>query len=255
MNPQSRPPHLACPFFLFALLLSCIRPATAQTPHPAFEVAIVKPSPQADPNTGSWSIPGIGRFTATHISLSHLIQLAYDVDSSQIANLPGWLDTNFYDVVAKPEDGIRLTRDELRPRLQDLLHQRFHLAAHTETRMSRGYALVVADGGLHLTPTKGDHFPGWRANVSSGHMRGENWSMSQLAKYLTPAAGFPVVNQTGLDGSYDIAFDYNPKPDADGTLPPLDVALKQATGLLLKPQRVPIETIVIDSVDKLPTAN
>jgi len=223
---------------------------------PAFEVATVKPAPpEANPKTGSWSIPSVGRFTATHVSLALLIQLAYDIDGSQIANQPGWLDTNLYDIVAKPEDGIPLTRDELRPRLQDLLQQRFHLVAHSETRSIRGYSLVVAKGGPHLTPTKADHFPGFRINVYSGNMHGANWSMPQLAKYLTPAAGFPVVDQTGITGSYDIDFRYNPKPDANSTLPTIDVALKQATGLLLKPQKVPVEMLVIDSVDKVPTEN
>jgi len=228
----------------------------AQTPHPAFEVASVKPAPpQADPNTGSWSPPGRGRFTADHVSLALLLHLAYGIDDSQIANKPAWLETNLYDIVAKPEDGISLTRDELKPRLQDLLQQRFHLVAHIETRSSRGYALVIAKGGPHLTPTKADHFPGFRINVSSGQMRGANWSLPQLAQYLTSAAGFPVVDQTGLPGSYDIAFSYEPNPDADSTLPPLSTALKQATGLLLKPQKIPVETLVIDSVDKTPTAN
>ena len=239
-----------------SLLLSCMHTGAAQTPHPTFEVASVKPAPpEADPNTGGWSIPSVGRFTATHVSLALLIQLAYDVDDSQIANKPGWLETNLYDVAAEPEEGIHLTRDELRPRLQDLLQQRFHLAAHAEMRSSSGYALVVAKGGPHLTPTKGDHFAGFRINVSPGQMRGANWSIPQLAKYLTFAAGFPVVDQTGITGSYDIDFRYNPKPDANSGLPSLDVALKQAAGLLLKPQRVPVETILIDSVDKVPTAN
>jgi len=79
--------------------------------------------------------------------------------------------------------------------------------------------------------------------------------MLQLVKYLTPAAGFPVVDQTGISGSYDIGFSYETKPDADSTLPSFDVALRQATGLLLKPQKVPVEILVIDSVDKVPTAN
>jgi uncharacterized protein (TIGR03435 family) len=230
--------------------------ADAAAKLPAFEVASVRPAPpEANPKTGSWSIPSVGRFTATHVSLALLIQLAYDIYSSQIANQPGWLDTNLYDIVAKPEDGIHLTRDELSPRLQDLLQQRFHLVAHSETRSIRGYALVVAKGGPHLTPTKADHFPGFRINVSSGHMRGANWSMPQLAKYLTPAAGFPVVDQTGITGSYDIDFSYNPKPFTNSTLPTIEVALKQATGLLLKPQKVPVETLVIDSVDNVPTEN
>jgi uncharacterized protein (TIGR03435 family) len=253
-------PQLSHPVFhilLCSVLLTVVNPATAQTLPPSFEVATVKPTPpQTDPKTGTWSIPGTGRFTATHVSLVLLLQLAYGIDSSQIANRPDWLETNLYDVDAKPEDGVKLSRDELKPRLQDLLRQRFHLMAHMETLSSRGYALVVAEGGPHLTPTTGDHFPGFRINVSPGQMRGANWSMPQLAKYLTSAAGFPVVDQTGITGSYDIAFSYEPKIDAENsTLPPLDEALKQATGLLLKPQKVPIETIVIDHVDKVPTAN
>jgi uncharacterized protein (TIGR03435 family) len=250
-----RLPYSVCFLLLSSVFLSHIHGALAQTPSPTFEVSTVRPSPQADPNTGSWSPPGIGRFTATHVSLALLLQLAYGVDSSQIANKPGWLENNLYDIVAKPEAGVQLTRDELKPRLQNLLHERFHLVAHGETRLARGYVLVIAAGGPHLTPTKGDHFPGFRINVSPGQMRGANWSMPQFVKYLTSATGFPVVDQTGIMGSYDIDFSYAPQPDADTTLPSLDVALKQATGLLLKTHKVPVETIVIDSIDQVPTAN
>jgi uncharacterized protein (TIGR03435 family) len=242
---------------LLTLLLSCTLAATAQTTSSsAFEVASVRPAPpNADPNAGSWSIPSTGRFTATHVSLALLIRLAYDIDDSQIANKPDWLETNLYDIDAKPETGIKLSREEMRPRLQNLLQQRFHLDAHKETQSVRGYALVVAKDGPHLIPTQSTHFPGWRSNVSPGQMRGENWTMPQLAKYLIPAAGFPVMDQTGVAGSYDIAFSYNPKPDADSNLPQLNEALKQATGLVLKPQKVPVESIVIDSVNRTPTEN
>lgn len=239
------------------LLLCFFRATIAQTTlSSSFEVASVRPAPpQADPNTGSWSFPDISQFTATHVSLALLIQLAYDVENVQVENKPSWLEANLYDVSAKPEAGVKLSREELRPRLQNLLHERFHLVVHRETRSVPGYALVVAKGGPYLTPTKGDHFPGWRINVSSGQMRGVNWSMAQLAKNLTSAAGFPVVDHTGIAGSYDIGFSYNAKPDDDSNLPPLNIALEQATGLQLKQQKVPIESIVIDSADKTPTAN
>jgi uncharacterized protein (TIGR03435 family) len=255
-NRQFQPRRSAHYFCLSIFAMAILPPAVAQNLPPAFDVASVRRAPpDTDPMTGHWSFPGIGRFNATHVSLARLIQLAYNIDDSQIANKPGWLETSLYDVDAKPEPGVPLSLDELRPRLQSLLQQRFQLSVHLETRPSEGYALVVAKGGPNLTPTKGDHFPGWRTNVSSGHMRGVNWSMPWLAQYLTSAAGFPVVDQTGLTGSYDIGFDYNPKPEADSPLPALDVALKQATGLLLKPQKVPVETLVVDSVDEVPTAN
>ena len=231
--------------------------AAAQTPHPAFEVAWVKPAPPgADPASGSWSAPGKGRFSASHVSLARLLLLAYGIDDSQIANKPEWLETNLYDVAAEPEEGITLTREELRPRLQELLRVRFHLVAHLETRSSRGYALTVTkDAARRLTPTKADHFPGFRIDVSPGQMKGANWTITQLATYLTPAAGFPVVDQTGIAGSYDIGFSYEAGTDSESTLPSLNVALKQATGLLLKPQTVWVQTLVIESVDKMPTAN
>jgi uncharacterized protein (TIGR03435 family) len=256
MREPGRQCYFIRPFLISTLVLSCIQTATAQSAGPAFEVASVKPAPpQADPKTGGWNYPGEGRFVAAHVPITILLQLAYGIDQSLIANKPGWLEVDLFDIEAKAADGIRLSREELKPRLQDLLRHRFHLVAHMETRQSRGYALVVAKGGPHLTPTKAAHFPGFRINVSSGQMRGENWSMAQLAGYLTPAAGFPVVDQTGIGGSYDIAFSYAPNPDSDATLPSLDAALKEATGLLLKPQMVPAETLVIDSVDRIPTAN
>jgi uncharacterized protein (TIGR03435 family) len=245
---------------VFLALLCAAHAASAQTPTPTFETASVRPAPpSADPNQGSWSPPGLGRFNATHAPLALLIQLAYGIDNSQIANKPAWLETNLYDVTAKPEEGIKLTREELKPRLQALLKERFHLVAHTEMRDTRGYALIVSPNasktGLKLTPTKADHFPGFRINVNPGHMEGANWTAAILARMLTSAAGFPVVDQTGLTGSYDIAFTYEPNPDADSTLPTLSDALKKATGLELKPQKVSVETIVIDSVDTVPTGN
>jgi uncharacterized protein (TIGR03435 family) len=256
MEPRSLLLHRRLVVLLVFLCHCCSQQIHAQSTPASFEVATVKPAPpNADPSTGSWSPPGIGRFWATHVSLALLIHLAYGVDESQIANKRGWLETNLYDIDAKPEPGIQLSRDELRPRLQELLRQRFRLAVHTETRLTLGYALVVPKSGPRLIPSKADKFPGFRTNVSPGEMRGINWSMPQLAKYLTPAAGFPVVDQTGIPGNYDIGFSYNPNPDTNSPLPALNEALTEATGLSLKPQKVPVEVLVIDSVNKVPAAN
>jgi len=238
---------------LFVVASVCLK-TVAQT-QPSFAVASVKAAPGADPNSGSWSRPGGGLFTATHVSLTRLLQLAYNVDSSQIANRPEWSDVDLFDVVAKPEEGVAMTREELQPRLQQLLRERFHLVAHREMRPVRGYALSESPGGAHLRPTAGDHFPGFRINVSPGEMRGENWSMAAFAKYLTSAAGFPVVDETKLGGSYDIGFSYARDVDTASDLPSLEDALKRETGLLLKPEKVPVEVIVVDSVERHITEN
>ena len=77
--------------------------------------------------------------------------------------------------------------------------------------------------------------------------------MPQLAIYLTSAAGFPVVDQTGLEGSYDIGFSYAPAGDVSSDLPLLPDAIRKATGLILKPHKVPVELFVIDAAHKKPS--
>lgn len=223
----------------------------------SFDTAVVRPcAPDADPTTGSWTPPGLNRFAATHLTLQRLLMLAYGVDASQLANQPAWLTTNLYDINAKAADGTKLSPDDIKTCLQNLLQDRFHLKAHTEVRTERGYALIVAKEGPKLTPTTGDHRPGFRLNVSPGHLEGLNWTMPYLARMATGLAGFPVVDRTGLAGSYDIHVTY--EPDAEATtssLPPLTVAIRQSLGLELKPEKVPVGTIVIDAVEKTPTDN
>lgn len=241
---------------LLVLTSPVLHSVAAQQPQPAFEVASVRLAPaDADPQTGFWSRPGIGRFTASHVSLTRLIQLGYGIDESQIANGPDWIHIQLYDIDARPQQGVSLTREELRPCLQNLLKDRFHLVAHMEPRSQRGYSLVIGRDGPRLRPASDGHFAGERHPVSAGHLHTYSCSMQQLAQYLSSASGFPVMDRTGLTASYDIDFDYSLAPDSENDLPSLEVALKKATGLLLKPQRVSIEALVIDSVDRVPTAN
>jgi uncharacterized protein (TIGR03435 family) len=240
---------------VFLALAPAVCPVSAQIK--SFDTATVRPCiPDADPNTGSWTPPGLNRFTAIHLTLERLLMLAYGVDASQIANKPAWLTTNLYDINAKAAEDTKLTADDVKTCLQNLLQERFHLKAHTEVRPQSGYALLVAKGGPHLTPTTGDHRAGFRINVSPGHLEGYNWTMPYLARMATGLAGFPVVDCTGIPGSYDIHVLYEPDPEADASsLPTLTVAVRQTLGLELKPGKVPVESIVIDNLDKTPTDN
>ncbi len=62
----------------------------------------------------------------------------------------------------------------------------------------------------------------------------------------------PVIDETGLAGTYDFRFDYADDPRATGPL--LATAVKDV-GLVLTPKkRIPITRVLIDSVEK-PAAN
>jgi uncharacterized protein (TIGR03435 family) len=226
---------------------------------PSFETATIKPTAHSDPGQGYWNYPGQSRFSAHDLSLDFLIQMAWGIEANQLANKPSWLDSDFYDIEAKPEEGVKLSPDELKPRLQSLLIERFHLATHFETKMVRGYALVVAKGGPKLQPTKGSKFPNWRVNTSEGHLEGLSWSMPFLAQMLQRATHIPVADQTGIAGTYDIKMQFAPvlapDTDQDSALPSLFTVLRETLGLELKAQQIPQQVLVIDHIDRVPAAN
>ena len=240
---------------VFAAPFALAQSQPGAPPQPSFEAATIKPTAHPDPSQGYWSLPGIGRFSAHCVSVQFLVQMGFDVEANQISGKPSWLDSDFYDVEAKPEEGIKLSRDELKPRLQSLLAERFDLAAHFETKMVRGYALVVANGQPKLQPTKGDLFPGFRVHTGAGHLEGLNWSMPFLATMLQRVTGLPVADQTGIAGSYDIKLEFAPELELDSTLPSLFTSLRETLGLELKAQQIPQQVLVIDHIDRVPVAN
>jgi uncharacterized protein (TIGR03435 family) len=239
-----------------AITSTCLAQASEKPAiQPAFEVATIRPNPTADPNNGQWSLPGVGSFKATGLTLAMLLRLAYDIDDKQILNRPAWLNKNLYDINAKPEEGITLTRAELRPRLQNLLQQRFHLVAHRETHETPGFALVESKHGVKLQPTKGSKFPNYRVELHTGKINLRNVTLNDLAASITSVIAKPVANQTTIQGSYDVDVAYAPDDAINSPLPPLFTALEETLGLRLIPAKVPVEMLIIDSIDPTPTPN
>jgi uncharacterized protein (TIGR03435 family) len=223
---------------------------------PAFEVASVKLTPPAAMGNTSISPPGALRFTATNVTLELLVELAFGIEDRQIQSAPGWMASEHYDVVAKPEGEKGLNYTELRPLLQQLLSQRFHLATHRETKSESGFSLELATGGPKLTPAKGR---AGQNQIIRGGIQGRNVPLQWLASTLARPTGHPVVDNTGIIGTFDINLKYAPDtteqtPD-NSSLPSIFTALKEQLGLQLKSQKVPVEMLVIEHVEKVPTEN
>jgi uncharacterized protein (TIGR03435 family) len=90
-----------------------------------------------------------------------------------------------------------------------------------------------------------------------------NQSMSTIAGFLGTAAGMPVEDHIGLTGLYNFHLEYKPSlPDAPATAveiaaaaPSLFDAVQAQLGLKLVRTKVPLETLVIDHAEKVPTEN
>src|SRR5215472_14266819 len=136
------------------LWLGAVAGCSAQTqvpaPQLAFEVASVKPNTTLGQNVSvNWS-PG-GRLDAVNVSVRMLITFSHRIRDQQLIGGPAWLDTERYDIHAKPPDGERTATDfydttaaeRVRLRTQALLADRFRLVLRSETREMPVYVLTV----------------------------------------------------------------------------------------------------------------
>jgi uncharacterized protein (TIGR03435 family) len=239
---------------LLAVSVATAPPLRAQPPTPpsAFEVASVRLIPPGKGGMISISPPGSPTFTATNINLEILIAMAYGIDSDNLLNAPSWLGSQQYDVTAKAEGSPRLSYEQLKGPLQKLIEERFQLAVHRQTKEGSGYALVAAKSGPKLQESKGD---APHAYILKGGLNLQNSSLDDLAGTLKRPAGRPVVNETGVKGKFDIRLDYAPEGAANSDRPSLFTALQEQLGLQLVTRRVPVEMLVIDRVERVPSEN
>jgi uncharacterized protein (TIGR03435 family) len=130
------------------------------------------------------------------------------------------------------------------------------------TRTEAFNALVSIDENGFPVPRPGNpvYLPGAGFEVTilvNGRFRATalNHPMPSVADFLGNILQSPVQEQTGLTGKYDLRIEYvPPSPDADPG-PDIRDAIQQQLGLRLVSKKVPVEILVIDHVEKVPTGN
>jgi uncharacterized protein (TIGR03435 family) len=232
-------------------------------PAPTFEVASVKPSHPPDNERFRSSMKmDPGRITCTNTTLKRFIIAAYDMKDYQVIG-PSWIDSERYDIVATmPRDS---TSDEVLRMLQGLIAERFHLAFHNESRELPVYALATGKAGHKLKEVE---FGRGSSNISPGKLEAHSIGMANLTDMLSRMVERPVIDATGLKGFFDFNLEWTPddagaasRPAESGTPvdsavgPNLIVALQQQLGLKLEPRKAPLDVMVIDRVEKIPTEN
>jgi len=228
----------------------CAQPAAGG---PAFETASLRISPARGSGATSFSPYGSERFTITNAAPELLLQIAFGVQPYQIVGEPKWFDSVLYDLTAKAEEGVKLTARELQPRLQRLLAERLKLAVHRETAELPGFALLVAKNGPKLKPSAVGHAD--EGVIYPGGLRLPGATMDWLASMLVSAAGRPVMNKTGIAGSYDVELEYAKEGERNSPLPTLFTALQERLGLKLEAETVSVEMLVIDRMERVPAEN
>jgi uncharacterized protein (TIGR03435 family) len=204
----------------------------------------------------------------------------------QIKGLPEWVTHDIYDIDARVSEGDMAEwqkpasqKTMLPAMMQSLLEDRFKLAVHRDIKDEPVYLLTVGKGGPKFKesdPTV-EHPDGvklpWGGVLvqSKGAPTLYGTSMASLATLLSSlggqGAGRQIQDKTGLTGRYDITLkppDMGPPPppspgDAGGAAAASDptsmlFTLVEGLGLKLESGKQPVETLVIDHMER-PSAN
>ena len=78
--------------------------------------------------------------------------------------------------------------------------------------------------------------------------------MQAVVGFLASQVGRKVVDKTGLTGFYEVGLSYAPDlppgADIDPSIPSLFTALREQLGLRLVPETGPVDTLVVESVQR-----
>ena len=228
--------------------------AQSAIPLPRFEVASIKPSTINE--TGSRNDLSGPNVVFRNYVLRGILQTAFGVNQLAL-EAPDWLGDERFDITAKVQDE-KANMEQRRQMLQALLIDRFGLVFHLETKMRPGFALVVARSGpkIHPVPDEGGH----NNDNHPGKMQRLRTTIDDFASAVSFILRQPVINETHMEGRYNVVLTYAPDygPDVppganDG--PSIFTAIEEQVGMKLEPRKVPVDVFIVDRCQKMPTEN
>ncbi len=170
------------------------------------------------------------------------------------------VDTLVIDHVEEPLTDA--TGDDVKIMIQSLLADRFKLTLHRDTRELPVYALVVGKAGPKLEEVE---FGRGSTSLSGGRFTATRVPIRNFTEFLSRQTGLPVLDLTGLKGIYSFTLNFTPEesPSAPGTAPitesavgpSLSNAIQEQLGLKLEARKAPVEILVVDHAEKIPTEN
>jgi uncharacterized protein (TIGR03435 family) len=248
--------------------------ASAEAAPPQFDVVSLRKIPDTDAKWGGMQhTPGF--IQTPRDSLLDLVELAYDVQVEQIVGAPSWAHSVRYKIVlSAPEStfvGPFHGEAQALRMVQTLLFDRFKLVCHRETRTLTAGALVVGPAGIKMKHSHSGRPGDWLGiDLAPGRLVGQGAPMARLTRIIALSTGQPVVDKTGLTGTYDFDAQWRanegnlsshqwhyvggnpPSPAAmNAVSSSFEDALEGQLGLTLEPpQNTSEEFIVIDHVEQ-----
>lgn len=223
-----------------------------------FDVASIRKTdaerPQVYTNPFSFS-PG-GRFTATNVTLTDLIVVAYGTRRIQMRGGPPWIDSDRFNVVAQADAASgEVKLQEHRPMIQALLEDRFRLRLHRETQEITVLALIPGKAPPNIQPAK----EGEKNAVVPGNRGQMNFVATPIVGLVNTLANIlhtPVIDKTGITGFFDFTLDPFALSEPKTPVTPDDwpdlvlTAVREQLGFKLEKQKASLEFTIIDHAEQ-----
>ncbi|HEX7286809.1 MAG TPA: M56 family metallopeptidase [Candidatus Angelobacter sp.] len=217
-----------------------------------FESVSIKPKtrPAAGEVVRTRMLQQRGAAEFSNVSLLELVKFAYHLNDSQISGAPSWASSNLYDISIRTRESA--SDGQVALALQNLLTDRFKLAVHRAANEVPAYELVVGKDGPKLTEVQREKGQLGNMSMQPGQWIARGMKMGSLVGLLERQTGRPVIDKTGLNGTYDFTLTVpnwtGPARTSEAATPLLQ-AVSEQLGLELNSQTSLVETLVIDHAE------
>ncbi len=238
----------------------------SQTPSPAptFTADVHSAPRRSYPFYFSVLLPE-NRLVVRDATMLDLIATAWDLDPDNVQGGPSWLALDRFDVIAKVPPSASKADQKLM--LRALLTDRFHVALHPGSAPMPAYVLSVSKEKPRFKPAEGtgdSTCDGKDQPPSTGptynYVACRNITMDDFAQRLHQMAGGyldkPVVNSTGLEGTWDLDLKWTGRGDLAKQGPDgisIFDAVDKQLGLRLTLDTAPRPVVIVDSATRQPT--
>jgi uncharacterized protein (TIGR03435 family) len=262
-----------------------------------FEVADVKITPP-DVTTQKFDVQPSGRVDIEGFDLKFIITNLWQLSDDMLVGAPKWMSDVKVSIIAKApstalvvgQNGPPIDIDTLLTMIKNVITERFKMQTHLEERPVNAYTLSSVKPKMKAADPNGrikcEEGPGAAAakDVRDDHpilgrlLNCQNMTMTRFASMLQGLApGYiktPVLDSTGLEGSWDFTLNFstigqlqgngqNRQGSGEGTASASDPngavslpeAISRQLGLKLEQTKRPVKVLVIDHIEPKPSEN
>jgi uncharacterized protein (TIGR03435 family) len=189
-------------------------------------------------NASGWPPNGI---RAEGVPLKRALARAFGVQENRVLG-PEWLADTRYAIT-----GIAANPRDFQPLFQAELTRQFHLLSHREARVIPVYVLKPLNTPSKLQPPVTAGAP---STISGGDgnnsIRLLRSTIASFAEMLGNVVNRPVIDESGLDGPFEINLRWKAGNSTD-----LQTAVQDQLGIQLADERRSVDVLVIDHIEKL----